>query len=130
MVFMYSMIVFFILIVTVMAGSKILQAEQKDLASYKAIGFRTNMLRLVFAFRFGMTAVIGSIIGTALAAVLTDPLVSAMMKLAGISNFVSAASVKTVLVPAGIVILLFTGFAYLAAGRMKKMDLSILISSQ
>lgn len=130
MVFMYCMVVIFILIVTVMAGSKILSAEQKDLGIYKAVGFKTRGLRLTFSFRFGMTAVIGSVIGTVLAELLTDPLVSLMMKLAGISNFASAASVRTVLIPAGIVILLFTGFAYLAAGKMKKLDLSILISSQ
>lgn len=130
MVFMYGMVVIFILIVTVMAGSKILQAEQKDLGIYKAVGFQTRGLRLTFALRFGMTAVIGSVIGTILAAAFTDPLVSGMMKLAGISNFASAASVRTVLIPSGIVILLFTGFAYLAAGRMKKLDMSILISSQ
>ena len=129
-VFMYGMVVIFILIITVMTGSRILSAEQKDFGIYKAIGFQTKVLRLTFALRFGMAAVIGSVIGTAFAALLTDPLVSGMMKLAGISNFASAASVRTVLIPAGVVILLFTGFAYLAAGRMKRLDLSILISGQ
>ena len=130
MIFMYGMVVIFIMIVTIMAGSKILLAEQKDLGIYKAVGFQVRGLRLTFALRFGMTAVIGSIIGVILSGVLNDPLVSGMMKLAGISNFASAPSVKSVLFPAGIVTLLFTGFAYLAAGRMKKIDLSILISSQ
>lgn len=130
MIFMYGMVVIFILVVTVMTGSRILLAEQKDLGIYKAVGFQTSGLRMMFALRFGMTAVVGSIIGIILAAIFTDPLVSGMMKLAGISNFASDATVGNVLLPAGIVILLFAGFAYLAAGRMKKVDLSILISGQ
>lgn len=130
LIFMYGMVAIFILIVTVMTGSKILSAEQKDLGIYKAVGFQTRGLRLTFALRFGMTAVIGSVIGLVLAAVLTDSLVSGMMKLAGISNFSSAATVENALLPAGIVIFLFTGAAYLAAGRMEKVDMSILISSQ
>lgn len=66
-----------------MTGSRILLAEQKDLGIYKAVGFQTRGLRMMFALRFGMTAVVGSMIGTVLAAILTDPVVSGMMKQAG-----------------------------------------------
>lgn len=126
MAFMYCMVTVFILIVTVMTGSKILTAEQRDLGIYKAIGFQTNRLRLTFALRFGMIAAAGAVIGTVLAEFLTDSLVSAVMKLAGISNFASAPDAGSILLPAGVVILLFTAFAYLAAGKIKKTDLSIL----
>ena len=127
-VFMYVMVIIFILIVTVMTGSKILSAEQKDLGIYKAVGFCSRELRLTFALRFGMVAMIGSVIGTVLASLFTDPLVSAVMKLAGISNFASAPSVGSVLLPAGVVILLFTGFAYFAAGKIKNTDPTVLIN--
>ncbi len=127
-VFMYVMVIVFILIVTVMTGSKILSAEQKDLGIYKAVGFGSRELRLTFALRFGMVAMIGSVIGTILASLFTDPLVSAVMKLAGISNFASAPSVGSVLLPAGVVILLFTGFAYFEAGKIKNTNPTILIS--
>lgn len=128
MVLMYALVLLFILIVTAMAGSKILLAEQKDLSLYKAIGFQTNRLRLTFALRFGMTAFVGSVIGTIFSAIFTDPLVSAVMRLAGISNFSSHADLTNTLLPCSIVILLFFGFAYLAAGKMKKTDLTVLIA--
>ncbi len=128
MIFMYSMAAVFILIVTVLTGSKILVSEQKNLGIYKAIGFQTNWLRLTFALRFGIVAVIGSVIGIILAAFLTDPLVSAVMRLAGISNFASAPGLGTILLPAGIVILLFIAFAYLASGKIRKSGLTILIT--
>lgn len=127
-VFMYAMVMLFILIVTVLTGSKILAAEQKDLGIYKAIGFQTSKLRMTFALRFGMVALIGSFIGTILAAIFTDTLVSAVMKLAGISNFASAPNLLELLVPALVVTALFTGFGWLSARKIKKTNLTVLIS--
>lgn len=127
-IFMGIMVMIFILIVTVMTGSKILAAEQRDIGIYKAIGFTNKKLRFSFALRFGIAAIPGSLLGILLAAVLTDPLVSSIMKFAGISNFASYPSTSSVLLPAATVIILFTAFAYLASGKIKKADLTILIT--
>lgn len=127
-IFMGGMVMLFILIVTVMTGSKILAAEQRDIGIYKAIGFPNKKLRFSFALRFGIAAIPGSLLGIVLAAVLTDPLVSSIMKFAGISNFASYPSASSVLLPAAAVIILFTAFAYLASGKIKKTDLTILIT--
>ncbi|RKI39471.1 ABC transporter permease [bacterium D16-51] len=126
-VFMYGMVFVFTLIVTVMTGSKILAAETKDLGIYKAIGFTSTKLRFTFAMRFCLTAVAGSVIGIFLAAVCTDSLVSAVMKLAGISNFASHPGLGEMLFPAGVVILLFMGFSYLTAGRIKRVAVTVLM---
>ena len=128
LVFMYGMVTVFILIVTVMTGSRILAAEQRDIGIYKAIGFTDRQLRVSFALRFAIAAVLGAALGTALAAVCTDPLVSAAMKLAGISNFASAPTLGSTLFPAAVVVALFAVFAYLAAGKIRKTDLTILIT--
>lgn len=125
--FMYGMVLLFTLIVTVMTGSKILAAETGNLGIYKAIGFTSRKLRLTFALRFCLVAVMGSIIGILLAVACTDPLVSAVMKLAGISNFASYPGLGEILFPAGVVIALFMIFAYLAAGRIKKVAVTILM---
>lgn len=124
---MYGMVFVFTLIVTVMTESKILAAETKDLGIYKAIGFTSAKLRFTFALRFCLTAAIGSVMGILLAAVCTDPLVSAVMKLAGISNFVSHPEVGKILFPAGVVILLFMIFSYLSAGRIKRVAVTVLM---
>lgn len=126
--FLYAMVFFFILIVTVLTGSKLLQSEQRDIGIYKAIGFTDRRLRLSFALRFGIVALAGSVIGILLAAVFTDPLVSAVMKLAGISNFASRPGPFTVLFPAFLVTVLFMAFAYLAAGKIKRTELTVLIT--
>ena len=124
--FMYGMIAVFILIVTAMTGSRILTAEQKDLGIYKAIGCSTRMLRISFSLRFGIVAAIGAAVGTILAAMITDPMVSAVMRLAGISNFTSQPTITNMVIPGLTVTLLFLGFSYLSAGRMKRSDMTIL----
>ncbi len=126
--FMYVMVAAFILVVTVMTGSKILTAERRDTGIYKAIGFSDSRLRASFALRFGMVALLGSIAGILLAHLLTDPLVSSVMKLAGISSFASHPTVGSVLLPAGVVTLLFVIFAWAAARKIKTTDLTVLIA--
>lgn len=128
MIFMYIMVTAFILIVTIMTGSRLLAAEQRNIGIYRAIGFTARQLRISFALRFGLTAAAGAALGTVLAALCTDPLVSSAMKLAGISNFVSETSAGSTLFPAAVVIGLFSVFAYAAAEKIKKADLTALIT--
>lgn len=128
LVFLYGMVAAFILIVIIMTGSKILSAEQRDIGIYKAVGFTSGQLRGTFALRFMIVAVLASIIGTILAAALTDSLVSIVMRMAGISNFSSGMTAGNTLVPSAVVILLFTGFAYAVSWKVKKVDLTVLIT--
>lgn len=128
LVLMYALVMVFILIVTVMTGSKILSIEQKDLGVYKAMGFSTASLQLTFALRFAMVAVLGGLIGTFLAAVVTDPIVSSVMKLAGISNFESHPNFFSVILPMVIVTVLFAAFAGFLAGKIKKVPLTVLVA--
>lgn len=123
---MYGMIALFVLIVVLMAGGRILAAEQKDLGIYKSMGCSVKMLRVTFSLRFGIVASIGAAGGTVLAAILTDSFVSAVMRLAGISNFASRPDLSNIVLPGLIVVLLFLGCSYLAAGRIKKADMAVL----
>lgn len=124
--FLYGMITIFILIVTGMTGNRILSSEQKNMGIYKAIGFSVRQLRFTFALRFGMTAFIGSVIGLFTASLFSDRLISSVMKLVGIGNFVSKPGIGNLLIPAIVVTFLFASFAYLTARKLKKTDLTIL----
>lgn len=127
LIFMYVMIALFIVIVTVMAGKKILNAEQRDLAIYRSFGCTAGMLRCSFALRFGITAFFGAVLGTLAAAVFTDPLVAAVMRVAGISNFASHPAVGNVVLPGMAVTLLFFGTAWILAGKIRKTRMNILM---
>ncbi|MDO4337772.1 MAG: FtsX-like permease family protein [Eubacteriales bacterium] len=126
LIFMYGMSAVFVGIVTVMTGTKILDAEQKDMGIYRAIGCHSKSLRLMFALRFGIVAVAGAVIGTILAAGLTDLLVSAVMRFAGISNFASNPSFVTIVIPGLAVTTMFFVFAYLASGKLRYEDMAVL----
>lgn len=112
MLFMYGMTVIFILIVTILTGSRILAAEKSDLGIYQAIGFPRSRLCRMFALRFGIVAFIGSVLGVVLSSLLTDPLVAVLLRMFGISNFASSPGAFTVLFPLAAVTFLFTAFAW------------------
>lgn len=120
MLFMYGMIVVFVLIVTILTGSRILTAEKPDLGIYRAIGFSLGRLRMMFALRFAIVAFIGSALGVILSGLLIDSWVAVLLRKFGISNFASAPGVFTLLLPLAAVTLLFTAFAWI--GGMKRIS--------
>mgnify|MGYP005764000725 CR=1 FL=1 len=128
MIFLYVVVLLFILVVTLLKAGKLIQAGQKDLGIYRTMGFSAGQLRCSFALRFGVTALLGSVLGTIFSALLTDPLVAVLMRMEGISDFSSQPGVGTVLLPGVVVILLFTGFAWLAARKIRLISLSVLVS--
>ncbi len=127
-VLMYVIMAVFILIVTSMTGSRVLAAEQRDIAIYKALGFTDGQQRLSFSLRFGVAGATGAVVGLLLSMFLTGPVVSAAMKLAGISNFAAVSSWGNTLLPWLIVTFFFTIFAYFAAGKIKRVAPTSLMS--
>ena len=128
--FLYGMAAVFVLTVTALTGGRLLTAEQRELAIYRAMGFSPGRLRLAFALRFGITAAAGAVIGTTLAALFTDPLVSAAMSLAGISSFSSHPEPGAVLLPGGVMVLLFFAFGWLIAGKVRRVKVTMLAADQ
>lgn len=124
--FLYGMAAVFVLIVTALTGGKLLAAERRDLAICRAMGFSPGRLRLAFALRFGVTAAAGAVIGTVLAALCTDPLVSAAMELAGISSFSSQPGPGAILLPGSVITALFFAFGWLTAGKIGRVRMTLL----
>lgn len=125
--FMYILITIFILIVVIMTGSKILYREKHDMGIYKAVGIDSRNLRIMFALRFGMVSVIGSILGICLSAAINDKIVSYVIRMAGVSRFSTNISVVEAFMPMIIVTCMFIAFAYLASGKIKRVNLQQLI---
>lgn len=126
LMFLYGMTAVFILIVTGMTGSRILNAEQKDLTILRAVGCTSGMLRISFGLRFGLAVLPGVILGTVCAALFTDPLVSSVMRLAGISNFASSLSAGSALFPGIVVVVLFFLSAWTSSGKIRRLDMGML----
>ncbi len=126
-IFMYVITAIFILVAVYLTGSKILYKEQHDMGIYISLGFTAGKLRTSFALRFCIVAAAGSVLGNILSGLLTDPMTTAMLKMCGVSKFESSLSPFQMLFSGFIVSGLFLMFSYLTAGKIKKVEPSILI---
>ena len=128
MAFLYTMVAVFVLVATLLTVEKLLRSERRDLAIYRALGFPARRLQVSFALRFCLVGFAGSLLGAALSAVLTDPLVALLLRAEGISNFSSQPGWIVVALPGAVVTGLFSLFALLAAGKLKRIPLSTIAS--
>ena len=128
MAFLYTMVAVFVLVATLLTVEKLLRSERRDLAIYRALGFPARRLQASFALRVCLVGFAGSLLGTALSAVLTDPLVALLLRAEGISNFSSQPGWIVVALPGAVVTGLFSLFALLAAGKLKRIPLSTIAS--
>lgn len=130
MIFMYIVVSVFVFVVTVLSAGRLLVMEQKDLGIYRAIGFSPDRLRFSFSLRFGIVSGVGSVLGSLAAVLFTDPLVAALLRQFGISNFSGKPSALNIIIPIVAVTGLFMLFAWLDAEKIRKMRLTVLVAKQ
>ncbi len=126
--FMYGIAAAVVGIVIALAGSRLLVMEQKDLAIYRTVGFTSARLRVSFALRFVIVSMMGALAGIVFSSLFTDPLVAALLRMFGISNFASRLTVSNTLLPAVAVIGLSALFSWVVAGKIKRGRLSTLVA--
>ncbi len=126
--FMYVIVAIFIAVVVGLTSSKMLFAEQRDMAVLKSIGFTSLKLRISFAIRFGIVVAIGAVIGVVLSCILTDPVVTILLKFFGISKFESTLGFGNGILIPFIIIVLFVVFAYIFSNRIKRVAMITLIN--
>lgn len=127
--FIYFISLLFTIIVVTMVCKKIFLKEQKDIAIYKSFGFTSSNLKLQFLIRFLIVSLISSLIGTTLFILFGTELNSAVLTLAGISNFESSNTLSTLLLPATIVSTLVGITSYIVMAKIKKIAIHELIST-
>lgn len=124
---MYIMAMIFIIVVVVLASGRIIRKEKHDMGIYKAFGYTSTRLRYMFALRFGVISLAGSVIGSILSVLLNDILVGRVLKMAGVSRFSTSLSIMGMVVPSLIVVMTFIAFAYISSRKIKRVDLGQLI---
>lgn len=125
-ILMYVLSVVFIVIVTAMTSSRIIYFEQRNIGIFKAIGYSSAYLCKLFALRIMAVSTIGSIVGAILAVLVSDQIVSAVLKLEGISNYTASPNLAKILIPPLFVTVVFTAFGYIFSRKVKYSDISIL----
>ena len=126
--FIYVFSVVFALVVVVMVCKKTFLQEKTDIGIYKAVGFRVRRLRLQFAVRFLLLALIGAGIGAALSLWLSGRVLTMLLWNIGVSSFHVAFTPLTIAVPVALLCVCFFLFAYLMAGRVRRVDVKELIT--
>ncbi len=124
-VYVFSIV--FSVVVVYMFCCKAFIRERRDIGIFKALGFTSLKLRLQFAFRFSIVAVIGSVIGVALAAVFSGKLLSSILRLIGISSFKVIFNIRTFMVPTAVICICFFMFSLWATKKIKKVEVKELV---
>ncbi len=102
--------------------------ERQDLGIYKAIGFTSGKLRRIFAIRFFMISLAGSIIGSILARFFSADLLNLIFSFFGIVHVKTVNTPLTFIGAAAFICVLITVFAYFAARKVKKVEVRELIT--
>ncbi|MBR1390744.1 MAG: ABC transporter permease [Lachnospiraceae bacterium] len=124
----YSFSVLFAFVVVVMVCKKCFQQEKTDLGIYQAVGFRIRRLRLQFAVRFLIMALISSVFGSVLSLLFSEKTLTLFLRKIGIASFPVAFSVSTFVLPVSLICICFFVFAYLVSRRIRTVDLKELIT--
>lgn len=123
----YAFSIIFAFVVVRMVCSKTFIQERTDIGIYKAMGFTSGRLRLGFAIRFLIIAIIGSVFGSVLSVLLSEKILSQLFRLMGMSKVVLEFTAAAMLVPIGAISLSFFVFAYLVSRRVKKVAVRELV---
>jgi ABC-type antimicrobial peptide transport system permease subunit len=126
-VIIYAISVVFSLVVVMMFCKKAFLQERRDIGIYKSLGFTSGKLRLQFAVRFLIVALIGSVLGSVLSLCFTQPVLTMVFRLLGISSFNARFTPVSFLVPVAIIAVSFFAFAYLASGKIKRVEIKELV---
>lgn len=115
----YAVSVLFALVVVFMVCNRIFLKERRDIGIYKAMGFTSRRLRLQFALRFLMIAVVGSMLGICASLLFNSGMMSTLLKTMGVTKFNPTYTPFSLLFPSLLLGLCFFIFSYLASAKIK-----------
>lgn len=123
----YVFSVMFSLVVVHMVCSKAFIQERTDIGIYKAVGFTSKKLRMQFAVRFLMVAVLGSAIGVVLSVTLSGRLLSNLFYSIGVIQLEVSFTAFTFVAPIALICVCFFVFAYFVSRKIKSVAVRELV---
>ena len=124
----YIFSIVFALVVVTMVCAKTFMKEKNDIGIFKAIGFTSVQLRLQFAVRFLIVAMIGSVFGAVLSVLFSGEMLSGLLRGMGVTHLVVSFTTATFLVPIVLVCGCFFVFAFLVSRKIKKVEVRMLVT--
>jgi putative ABC transport system permease protein len=127
-VIIYVITGIFVVVIILMICGKIFTRERIDNGIYKAVGFSSKRLRMQFAVRFALIAVIGSFFGLILYALLSGTLLGIIFSYMGFSQVNASTPILGIIIPILFMIIMFMLISYLISNKIKRVHTRILIS--
>lgn len=118
----------FALVAVRMVCTKAFLQERTDIGIYKALGFTAGRLRLGFGLRFLTVAAIGAVIGVAVSLLFSAKVLGAGLAMIGLTQIPTAFDAASVTVPVLLITVCFFLFAYLAGGKIKRVEVRELVT--
>ena len=125
-IYVFSLL--FAFVVVRMVCTRSFLQERRDIGIFKAIGFTSGKLRTLFALRFAFVALLGSGIGLLCSVLFSEKLLGLLLGAIGLTNVVFDFSVAAVIVPVAAITISFFVFAYLAAKKVKRVEVRELVT--
>lgn len=111
------------LLTTALLANKMILSEITDLAIYRSMGLPEKKLRLSFALRFFLVAMLGAVMGTVLSALFSDRLIGMVFRSFGIGEFKTAFCLPGSIIPFLTVPLTFIFFAWIFGKKLKTVNM-------
>lgn len=102
--------------------------ERKDIGIFRSIGFSNVKLRIQFALRFILIALLGSALGCGISVLFSRRTLSAVMKTVGITRFKAETDPFVYLIPILIICTAFFLFSYISSRAIKKVSVRELVN--
>lgn len=115
-------------LIIMMLSQTMLKQKELDFAVYRSQGFTVNQLRRQFAYGFGVMVFLGALLGCVAHELWSKSLFSLLFRKIGISEFTTVFSLPVILVPTMIIVAFSIVFAYLASKKIKKINISGLMT--
>lgn len=126
-IFIYVFSTIFVFVVVRMVVSKAFSRERTDIGVYKAIGFTSNKLRLGFAARFTITALVGAALGAVLSAFAAEPVLTLAFRAVGFTKLYCDFTTLTIALPIVFMGIAFFVFSFLVSGKVKRVAVRELV---
>lgn len=126
--FIYIFSLIFAFVVVRMVVSKAFTRERIDIGIYKAMGFTSDKLRLGFAVRFTITALIGAALGAALSAFASQPVLTIAFRMIGVTKLYCDFTTLTVVLPVVFMGIAFFAFSFLLSAKIRKVQIRELVT--
>lgn len=123
----YVLGVIFVIVTVGIVCNKMIAKERKDYGIYKSMGFTSMNIRLLLSLRFAVASLIGALVGILLDVVLSQSISNVIFGYFGIYHYDSERLFRVMAIPVLFMVVIFTVFAFLKAGKVKKCDVNVLI---